>query len=124
MTSYIHWLPSNKAFENLGEKRGRRFHSVQKGAGPSIQLVSPTQQTVERAKMDLKHQMEESGQVGPGINSAVTRKRKQSAPGRRRVKKKKITKPKKTKPKKTQRKNAKTTKICKITKRRKFARKK
>lgn len=122
MTAWSPYIASAQVFEKLDEKHGKRFYPVQKGGGPSVKLVSPTQQTVEMAKMDIKRQIQEAGNVGPGINSSVKRKRPQSTTRRRTVKKA-AKKKSPTKKKKAPRKNAKKIKVCKVTKRRKFARK-
>lgn len=94
MTGFKPYIPNTDSFKQLDESKGRKFYRVQKGRGENVTVVSPTQQTVERAKLDLQRQMEERNQPGPGINSSIKRKRPQSKASRRPriTKKKKPTK--------------------------------
>lgn len=95
---YKQYIASTGSFKNLDEKRGMKFYRM-KGNGPAINIVSPTQQSVERAKMDIKRQIaEKAPNAGPGINSTVKPKKTQSRSKRGRVKKSKKKSKKKGRP--------------------------
>ena len=83
MTSYISYIPDSTAFKNIEHSnKGRpKFFLSQKGSGsPPIKLVTPTEQTVERAKADLKRNKDLTIPTYRGINSiSSSRKRSHSS---------------------------------------------
>lgn len=124
MTSWETYVPNSSSFHNLDEKRHKKFYRLQKGSGPAIKIVSPTQDTVERARLDLKRQIEDQGLVGPGINSNPKTNMRQKRKRRGRVQRKKPTKRAGKAKGQKGRGRRKATGVCKSVKKgRKFARK-
>lgn len=100
MTSFVQYIPNASVYKNLDSStKGRRhFYTAQIGKGdtsPSVKLVTPTQQAVERAKEDLKREKKVIVPSPGGINylSPKPSKKKGVRKGSG-VKKKKLKSPK------------------------------
>ena len=97
--SFVPYKPSSSAWNNIqGQVHGKRFYPLQQGSGSSIQIVSPAQGSVQRAKSELKRQMSRApSQSSPskkGRNTTPSVKAKQKKPA---TKKKTTLKKKKKK---------------------------
>ena len=56
--SYIQYTPTDTAWNNVqGQVYGEDFYPIQKGEGGNIQMVSPVQASLDRAKSELKRQL-------------------------------------------------------------------
>ena len=112
--AYVPYEATASSWNNIhNEPYGKRFYPLQSGQGSSIQLVSPAQGSVLRAKSDLKRQLSESN-----IHSPPRKQRKKT---KEKIQKNK-TKKKKTKVKvkgKTKRVIKKKIKIKKVIKKKK-----
>ena len=83
MTTFVPYIPSSTKFENLdltGNDR-RRFYTVKgTSSNPEIKLISPSQQIVERAKMDLEREA--------GINISQRKRKRPQSSGKSKSRKK------------------------------------
>lgn len=91
MTSFISYIPSATSFSNLEQSTNSRkkFYTLQTGKGGSnhsINLVSPSQQAVERAKEDLKRERSLPSPT-PGGVQYISPKLKPRSPSKKPVKK-------------------------------------
>ena len=88
--AFVKYTPSSKAWNNIeNETYGQKFYPLQEGKGSSIQLVSPAQGSIQRAKSDLKRQLSESRcQTASGS----PKKRKRKNPPSKKKKRKPVTK--------------------------------
>lgn len=71
------------------EKLTKRFYFLQKGKGPSMQLVSPEQGVIERAKSTLKRQLNTFSPTKSTHSCARKRRRKTPTKKKAPTKKKK-----------------------------------
>ena len=117
MAGFVNYVPDSNAFQNLLHTKGKKtFHPIQKGEGSTG--TTHTQQALERAKSDLKRQMQESPiTAGPGINSVVTTNTSHKRKRTGRVQK--VGKKTSRKSKSNKKKNKKTKKKKKTTKKKK-----
>ena len=59
--SFIPYTPSSKAWSNIqGQAYGNKFYPLQSGHGTQIKMVSPAEGALQRAKLDLKRQLDDA----------------------------------------------------------------
>ena len=89
--AFVPYKPSSGAWSNIeNETYGQKFYPLQegKGKGSPIQLVSPAQGSIQRAKSDLKRQLSEARcQTGSGAPKRKRKKTTTKKPKKKPVKK-------------------------------------
>ena len=97
--SFVPYKPSSKAWNNIqGQVYGKSFYPIQTGSGgkTNIQVVSPAQGSVQRAKLDLKRQLSQSNKLPVKRKKATPKTRKKGKPkAKKKPVKKKIARKKK-----------------------------
>ena len=100
--TYVPYKTGSQPWGNiLNQKYGLPFYALQEGDGSPIQIVSPAEGSVFRAKLDLKRQLTENSDHFPES------KRRRKTSGVSKLKKKKKPKTKKKKKKVVRRKKKK-----------------
>ena len=87
--SFVPYVPDVNVWNYLPDSESvQKFYPLQKGKGSAIQVVSPEQAAIERAKMKLKRQLN-SRPKSQSRQSSVGKRRKNISTARARQRRKK-----------------------------------